>query len=54
MNYLDEQIEAAMGILRSAGGTVWIDPDSPDEIKQAFLNALWSCSDCRALLQRKR
>jgi hypothetical protein len=50
MNPLDTQVEAVVSMLRAAGGVVGIDPDAPDFVKMAFLDAILSCPDCRSVI----
>jgi len=47
MTPLDEQIEAVAAILRAQGGVVGIDPGAPDHVKQAFLDMILKCPECR-------
>jgi hypothetical protein len=50
MNPLDQQLQAVMAIIRSAGGQVHLESDAPDYVKKAFLEMLLDCSDCRKVL----
>jgi hypothetical protein len=52
MNHLDPELQAALDTLHAAGNRAWIDPATPYELKRAFLMALWSCPDCRKVLER--
>ena len=47
MNNLDEQIEALTTLLRAQGAIVDIDPNAPDYVKQAWLNLILNCSECK-------
>ncbi len=53
MSPLDEQIEALTAILKANGGAVGIDPDAPEFVKQAFLQMILGCPDCREALRGK-
>ena len=53
MNPLDEHVEAVVSMLRAAGGRVGIEPDAPDYVKQAFLDMILSCPDCRKAIRGK-
>ncbi|MFA5974829.1 MAG: hypothetical protein WC859_01515 [Elusimicrobiota bacterium] len=52
MNPLDEQIEAVTAILRANGGLIGHDPDAPDYAKQAFLQMIMECPECREMVMR--
>lgn len=43
--------------LERAGGTVYVNPDVPDEIQERFLKEILQCPDCREAIrqaERKR
>jgi len=53
MNPMDEQIEAAMSILRANGAIVDIDPGTPEHVKRAFLEMILKCPKSRAAVLGK-
>jgi hypothetical protein len=54
MNPIDKQVEAMIQMIRAAGGIADIDPTAPDYVKQAWLNMLLDCPDCREEMMKKR
>ena len=52
MELIDKQLEAVISILQSHGGVVGIDPEAPAFVKQAFLNMILDCPDCRDKVRR--
>jgi len=47
MNTLDMLVQETLKRIEAAGGKAWLAPDSPDELKIAFLEALMDCPDRR-------
>ena len=54
MSPLDEQIEALTQLLRAQGAVVGIDPNAPDYVKQAWLNLILNCPDCKEEMLGKK
>ncbi len=42
MNTLDTLVQETLRRIEAAGGKAWLAPDSPDDLKLAFLEALIS------------
>ena len=51
MNSLDEQVNAVISMIHAAGGRAGIEPDAPDYVKQAFLDMILGCRECRATIR---
>ncbi len=54
MTPLDMQIEAVTAMIRAAGGVVTIDPNAPDYVKQAWIEAILSCPDCWEEIHKRK
>ncbi len=52
MDLFDEELKMALRALQAAGGMTSMDQSAPREVKQAFLQMLLDCPDCRALLPK--
>ena len=53
MKPLDIEIRTVIKAIEAAGGKTSITPDAPDFIKQAFLEMLLDCPDCRQAILGK-
>jgi hypothetical protein len=47
MNTLDTLVQEALKRIQASGGKAWMAPDSSDEMKLAFLEALMDRRDCK-------